>query len=52
MMKQKQNNDEKCADLLNKVNNIEKIKNKANEIIKQKKYQEAIEEYTTKVFRD
>ncbi len=46
IMKQKQNNDEKCADLLNKVNNIEKIKNKANEIFKQKKYQEAIEEYT------
>ena len=33
-------------DLLNKVNTIESVKNKANEIFKQKKYEEAIEEYT------
>jgi DnaJ family protein C protein 7 len=46
IIKQKHNHDEKCAELLNKVNNIEKIKNKANEIFKQKKYEEAIEEYT------
>ena len=34
------------TDLLNKVNTIESVKNKANEIFKQKKYEEAIEEYT------
>ena len=48
LMKQK-NNDyskEKIEDLLKKVNEIESVKNKANEIFKQKKYEEAIEEYT------
>jgi DnaJ family protein C protein 7 len=33
-------------DLLEKVNTIESVKNKGNEIFKQKKYEEAIEEYT------
>ena len=33
-------------DLLEKVNTIDSIKTKANEIFKQKKYEEAIEEYT------
>ena len=33
-------------DLLNKVNTIESVKTKANELFKQKKYEEAIEEYT------
>jgi len=42
----KNNNNEKNADLLKKVNEIESVKNKANEIFKQKKYEEAIEEYT------
>ena len=36
---------EKFDDLLKKVNEIESVKNKANEIFKQKKYEEAIEEY-------
>ena len=40
------NNREKLDDLLKKVNEIEGVKNKANEIFKQKKYEEAIEEYT------
>ena len=34
------------ADLLNKVNTIESVKKKANDFFKQKKYEEAIEEYT------
>ena len=46
ILKQKNSGDKKYAELLNKVNNIESIKNKANEIFKQKKYEEAIEEYT------
>ena len=47
LIKQKNNiNDEKIEELLKKVNEIESIKNKANEIFKQKKYEEAIEEYT------
>jgi len=46
IMKSKNNNDEKCENLLKKVNEIESVKNKANEIFKQKKYEEAIEEYT------
>ena len=46
LMKQKGNNNENIQDLLKKVNEIESVKNKANEIFKQKKYEEAIEEYT------
>ena len=46
LMKQKNNKYEKIDDLLKKVNEIESVKNKANEIFKQKKYEEAIEEYT------
>ena len=46
LMKQKNNFNEQTEQLLKKVNEIEGIKNKANEIFKQKKYEEAIEEYT------
>ena len=46
IMKKKKNFDEKTEQLLKKVNEIEGVKNKANEIFKQKKYEEAIEEYT------
>ena len=48
LMKQKNNNysKEKLEELLKKVNEIESVKNKANNIFKQKKYEEAIEEYT------
>jgi DnaJ family protein C protein 7 len=46
LMKQKNNKYEKIDDLLKKVNEIESVKNKANEIFKQKKYEEAIGEYT------
>ena len=47
LAKQKNNNNkEKYDDLLKKVNEIEAVKNKANELFKQKKYEEAIEEYT------
>jgi DnaJ family protein C protein 7 len=46
LLKQKNRGDKKFVELLNKVNNIESVKNKANEIFKQKKYEEAIEEYT------
>ena len=45
LMKSKGNSID-TKDLLNKVNTIESVKNKANEIFKQKKYEEAIEEYT------
>jgi len=45
LMKSKGNSID-TKDLLNKVSTIESIKNKANEIFKQKKYEEAIEEYT------
>jgi DnaJ family protein C protein 7 len=40
------NNSEKIEDLVKKVNEIESVKSKANELFKQKKYEEAIEEYT------
>ena len=40
------NNSEKIEDLIKKVNEIESVKSKANELFKQKKYEEAIEEYT------
>ena len=40
------NNNEKITDLIKKVSEIESVKNKANELFKQKKYEEAIEEYT------
>ncbi len=46
LAKQKNNNNEKYDDLLKKVNEIEAVKSKANELFKQKKYEEAIEEYT------
>ncbi len=46
LLKQKNSADKKFVELLNKVNNIEAVKSKANEIFKQKKYEEAIEEYT------
>ena len=46
LLKQKGNSGQNYVDLLKKVNNIESVKNKANEIFKQKKYEEAIEEYT------
>ena len=46
LAKQKNNSNEKYDDLLKKVNEIEAVKNKANELFKQKKYEEAIEEYT------
>ena len=46
LMKQKNNYNENTEQLLKKVNEIESVKNKANEIFKQKKYEEAIEEYT------
>jgi DnaJ family protein C protein 7 len=46
LAKQKNNGDQKYADLLKKVNEIEAVKSKANELFKQKKYEEAIEEYT------
>ena len=45
LMKSKGNSID-TKDLLNKVSTIESVKNKANEIFKQKKYEEAIEEYT------
>ena len=45
LMKSKGNKTD-TTDLLNKVNTIESVKNKGNEIFKQKKYEEAIEEYT------
>ncbi len=45
LMKSKGNSID-TKDLLNKVNTIESVKNKANDIFKQKKYEEAIEEYT------
>ena len=40
------NNNDKISDLVKKVSEIESVKNKANELFKQKKYEEAIEEYT------
>ena len=40
------NNSDKIEDLIKKVNEIESVKSKANELFKQKKYEEAIEEYT------
>ena len=40
------NNNDKISDLIKKVSEIESVKNKANELFKQKKYEEAIEEYT------
>ena len=40
------NNSDKITDLIKKVNEIESVKGKANELFKQKKYEEAIEEYT------
>ena len=46
LVKQKNNGDQKYEDLLKKVNEIEGVKSKANELFKQKKYEEAIEEYT------
>jgi len=46
LMKQKNISDEKTEDLLKKVNEKEPIKKKANELFKEKKYEEAIEEYT------
>ena len=46
LMKQKNNYNENIEQLLKKVNEIESVKNKANEIFKQKKYEEAIEEYS------
>ena len=45
LMKSKGNSID-TKDLLEKVNTIDSIKTKANEIFKQKKYEEAIEEYT------
>ena len=45
LMKSKGNKTD-TSDLLNKVSTIESVKNKGNEIFKQKKYEEAIEEYT------
>ena len=45
LMKSKGNKTD-TTDLLNKVSTIESVKNKGNEIFKQKKYEEAIEEYT------
>ena len=45
LMKSKGNSID-TKDLLNKVSTIESVKNKANDIFKQKKYEEAIEEYT------
>ena len=45
LMKTKGNKTD-TTDLLNKVSTIESVKNKGNEIFKQKKYEEAIEEYT------
>ena len=45
LMKSKGNSID-TKDLLEKVNTIDSIKSKANEIFKQKKYEEAIEEYT------
>ena len=44
--KNNNNNNQKYEELLKKVNEIEAVKNKANELFKQKKYEEAIEEYT------
>ena len=46
LMKQKQNTNEKTEELLKKVDEIESVKKKANEKFKEKKYEEAIEEYT------
>ena len=45
LMKSKGNKTD-TTDLLNKVSTIESVKNKGNDIFKQKKYEEAIEEYT------
>ena len=45
LMKSKGNKTD-TSDLLKKVSTIESVKNKGNEIFKQKKYEEAIEEYT------
>ena len=44
--KNNNNNNQKYDELLKKVNEIEGVKSKANELFKQKKYEEAIEEYT------
>ena len=46
LMKNKNIFDEKTEELLKKVNEIESIKKKANELFKEKKYEEAIQEYT------
>ena len=46
LMQIKQKHDQQDEELLKKVNEIEGVKSKANELFKQKKYEEAIEEYT------